>query len=110
MTNILIVIAATENTISSLTYALSRLAKATTKHSLSRKTFYDTKQAMKVIGTFVLTPAAAVRLEECLRDFLDRITGEDILKGSMLDNTTISVWCYRVWSYYFLICFGGREK
>ena|SRR5271167_2151855 len=88
MTNICIAIVATENTISNPTYALHRLAEATEKHSLSRKTFCDTKQAMRAIGTFVLTPAATALLGEHLRDLPERIIGEGILKISMLDDTS----------------------
>jgi len=57
---------------------LHPLAEATTKHSHSTKTLCDTKQAMGVIGTFVLTPTVAMLLGECLPVLLERIIGEDI--------------------------------
>jgi hypothetical protein len=65
---------------------LHRLAEAATKHSLSRKTSCDTKQAMGVLDIFVLTPAAAALLEGRLRDSRERIIGDDIFKVSMLDD------------------------
>jgi len=82
---------AIENTISDLTNALLRLAKAVTKHSLSRKTSCDTKQAMGVFDTFALTPVASVLLEQRLRDSRERITGEDIFKISILNEANTDI-------------------
>jgi hypothetical protein len=91
MTNIYILIVAIENTMSNPTNALHRLAEAATKLSLSRKTSCDTRQAMGVLGIFVLIPAAVVLLEEPLRASHERIIGEDIFNGSMLDEANATI-------------------
>jgi hypothetical protein len=58
-----------------------------TKHSLSRKTLYGTKKAMKPPDYFFLALAAVLLLEDCLLDSHERTIGEDIFKINMLNNT-----------------------
>jgi hypothetical protein len=76
---------AIRNTISNHLNVPHPLALPATLHFLLRKTFSVTKEAMVMSDTFVITSAALPQLAESSLASLERTTGEDISKSSILE-------------------------
>ncbi|KAH6692769.1 hypothetical protein BKA61DRAFT_584654 [Leptodontidium sp. MPI-SDFR-AT-0119] len=78
-------VVATRNTISNHSNVPHPLALPATLHFLLRKTFSATKEAIAMSGTVVLTSAVLPQLAGSSPASLERTTGEDISKISILE-------------------------